>query len=369
MLPPSWNSRGGHVEGERDLLARLVAGGGDRLEDHLDAFLVRLDVGREAALVADRRGVALLLERALERVEGLGARAQRVREAREAVRDDHELLEVDLVVGMGAAVQDVHEGHRQRARVDAADVAVERQAGGLGRGLGDRQRDGQDRVRAELGLELGAVEVDHQPVDERLVERVLAHHLGRELVVDRGHGLQHALAQVAALVAVAQLHRLALAGRGARRHGGAAHRAAFEHDLDLDGRVAAAVEDLAGENGINRCHDYSSSFVHQCRRSLSRARSGCGPPAEAAACDPSTPGGRWRVSEPRSLRLPAVSEWQAAAGDGCGAGLLAELWVHQALLARGHDDDAAGRHGVAATVLGGVVADDRAARQLDARGR
>ena len=220
-----------------------------------------LTFGREAALVADRGRVALLLEGALERVEGLGPGAQRVREAGEAVRDDHELLEVDLVVGVRAAVQDVHEGHGQRARVDAADVAVERQAGGLGRGLGDRQRDGQDRVRAELRLELGAVEVDHQPVDERLVERVLADHLAGELVVHRRDGLQHALAEVAALVAVAQLHRLALARRGARRHGGAAHGAALEDHLDLDGGVAAAVEDLPREDRINRCHDYSSSFV------------------------------------------------------------------------------------------------------------
>ena len=54
-------------------------------------------------------------------------------------RHHHELLEVDAVVGVRAAVQDVHHRHGQHARRLAAEVAVERQAR-LGRGrLGDRE--------------------------------------------------------------------------------------------------------------------------------------------------------------------------------------------------------------------------------------
>ena len=77
---------------------------------------------------------------------------------------------------------------------------------------------------------------------------------GREHVLHVRDRLQHALAAVALLVAVAQLHRHALAGGGAGRHRRAAHRSALEHHLHLDGRVAAAVQDLARENGIDRTH-------------------------------------------------------------------------------------------------------------------
>ena len=59
---------------------------------------------------------------------------------------------------------------------------------------------------------------------------------------------QHALAAVAVLVAVAPLHRLVGAGRGAGRHGGAAQRAVLQHHVHLDGRIAPAVEDLARED-------------------------------------------------------------------------------------------------------------------------
>ena len=54
--------------------------------------------------------------------------------------------------------------------------------------------------------------------------------------------------------AVAQLDSLMRAGRGAGRHGGAAHRAVFEHDIDLDRRIAAGIEDLAADDVDDRGH-------------------------------------------------------------------------------------------------------------------
>ena len=63
----------------------------------------------------------------LQRMEDLGAAAQRFGEGLRPDRHHHELLEVDRIVGVGAAVEDVHHRHRQQGRAGAADVAVERQ--------------------------------------------------------------------------------------------------------------------------------------------------------------------------------------------------------------------------------------------------
>ncbi len=120
-------------------------------------------LGREAALVAEAGGQALLLQHRLERVVDLGARAQRLAEGRRADRRDHELLDVDVGVGVRAAVEDVHHRHRQQVGVGAADVAEQRQVGGLGGGPGDGERDAEDRVGAELGLVGGAVELESSP--------------------------------------------------------------------------------------------------------------------------------------------------------------------------------------------------------------
>ncbi len=228
----------------RHVLAGLVAGGVDGLHDHLDGLLVAAEVGGEAALVADGRAEVLLLQHGLETVVDLGADAQRLLEAAGADRHDHELLQVDVVVGVLAAVHDVHHRHRQREGVDAADVLVERQLERGGGGVGGRQRDAEDRVGAELGLVRRAVELDEHAVDEALVGGVEPDDLLGDHVVHVVDGGAHALAEVLTRV-VAQLDRLVLAGGGAGGHVGATDRAGLELDLDLDRGVAAGVEDLA----------------------------------------------------------------------------------------------------------------------------
>ena len=107
-------------------------------------------------------------------MEHLGAAAQRLAERRRADRHDHELLQVEVVVGVRAAVDHVHQRHRQLHRARAAEVAVQRQRRFLGRGLGHRHRHREHRVGAQARLVLGAVEVDQRLVDERLLGRVEA---------------------------------------------------------------------------------------------------------------------------------------------------------------------------------------------------
>jgi len=87
-----------------------------------------------------------------------------------------------------------------------------------------------------------------------LIGRVHSFELGRNHRLHVGNGRQHALASVVALIAVAQLHGLMLAGRSARRHNGAAHRAAFQNDIRLYGRIPARIKDFAGTNSNNLSH-------------------------------------------------------------------------------------------------------------------
>ena len=182
----------------------------------------------------------------LQRVVDLGAHAQRLGERRRAARDDHELLEVDVVVGVHAAVEHVHHRHRQHVRRRAAEVAVQRQP--LARrpaawaAASETPRIALAPSRDLLGVPSSAISASSSAA---LVGRVEAAQRLGDLAVHVRDGLRDALAAVA-LAAVAQLDRLELAGRRARGHGGAADGARVELDLDLDGGVAARVEDLAG---------------------------------------------------------------------------------------------------------------------------
>ena len=196
--------------------------------------------------------------------EGLGARG-----------DDEVLLEGELVARVRPAVDHVEARHRHdqlRVAGEVSVVAVERDALGGRAGLGDGEGDAEDGVRAEVGLVRRVIHLVHQVVDGRLVGRVHAQDLGSDLVVHVGDSAEDALAHVP-ITLVAQLDGLIRARRRTAGHRRAVQLAA-RHDVDLDRRVAARVEDLAGLHGVDgghlRVHD-AARAVHD-RRALRQRR-------------------------------------------------------------------------------------------------
>ncbi len=155
------------------------------------------------------------LSAASQRVKCLRAPAHRLGERRRADREDHELLKVDRVVGVRAAIDDIHHRRRQNSSHGAADVAVKRQARSFRRRLGDGKRDAENCVRAELRFVFRAVELDQRLVNLQLIFRLEAAYGVENLAIDRFDGLQNAFAAEASLVSVAQFDRFARAGRSA----------------------------------------------------------------------------------------------------------------------------------------------------------
>ena len=112
-----------------------------------------------------------------------------------------------------------------------------------GRSLGRGERAAEDGVRAEVRFVRRAVRFDHPFIQRALILGIHAAQRLGELVPDIVHRFAHALAQPG-LATVAQLDGLEAARRGARRHRRAAEGGVFERDVDLDGGIAARVEDL-----------------------------------------------------------------------------------------------------------------------------
>ena len=134
------NLRRGDVERERDVLPRAVSCLLDGPHQELQRIGVLPEVGRKAPFVPDRGDQALLVEELLQRVEHLGAHAQRFREGGGPDRDDHEFLDVEVVVRVRPPVDDVHERDGKGLGARAAEVAVEGQGVRLGGRFRDRDR-------------------------------------------------------------------------------------------------------------------------------------------------------------------------------------------------------------------------------------
>ena len=103
----------------RDALAQAEI---DRLHDQPQRCLIRFAARRESALIADRRREVLFFEQRLERMKRFDAGAQRLRKTRLADGHDHELLHLEAIVGVPAAVEHIHERRREDARASAAEI-------------------------------------------------------------------------------------------------------------------------------------------------------------------------------------------------------------------------------------------------------
>ena len=117
---------GSRIQGDGDVLARNESSSLDGLHDHFAGLIVALQVRREPALVTHAGGESHLLQDALQRMEGLDAIPEGLREGWSPDGHDHEFLEVHTVVGMLPAVQDVHHGHWKARRPRPTQVGVER---------------------------------------------------------------------------------------------------------------------------------------------------------------------------------------------------------------------------------------------------
>ncbi len=223
------------------------------------ASRVEAKVRCKTALVAHRRRQPLFVRPFFQRVENLRSPAHRLGKRIGTYRHHHEFLKIDGVVGMLAAIDDVHHRHRQDMRIDPADIAIQRQPARIGSGFRNGQAYAQYRVGSKVRLVVSAIQVDHHRINIFLILGIEVDQRFTDIVIHRGYRLQHPLAHVARLVAVTLLGGFISAGRRARRHGCAAETAIFQQHIDFDRRVAPAVEDFAGVNVDYGCHGVAPS--------------------------------------------------------------------------------------------------------------
>src|SRR5262249_50590573 len=139
----------------------------------------------------------------------------RIRHGRRADGHDHEFLHVDGIVGVRAAIDDVHHRARQHARLRAAEIAIERLANAHSAGFGDGERDTENGVGAEASFVLRAIELDHDTIDAALIFSIHAEDGVGDFAVHRFHRVAHAFAEIAVRLAVALFVSLVCAGGGA----------------------------------------------------------------------------------------------------------------------------------------------------------
>jgi hypothetical protein len=148
-------------------------------------------------------------------VEALRTPPQALGKRRRPQGSEHELLDLEPIVGVSAAVDHVHQRDRQEVGLGTAEVPVQGQSGRYRRGPGHGQGDPEDGVRSQPAPIHGPVELDHDPVDVSLVQGVDLGHRRRDLVLDVPARVEHASPPVPLVVPVPELQGLVPPGRRA----------------------------------------------------------------------------------------------------------------------------------------------------------
>ncbi len=233
-------------------------------------------MGCKAALIADVGIMAGVVQTFAQCMKDFRPNTHGLGERFRSHRHDHEFLEINRVVRVCTAIDDIHHRHRQDMRIRTAKISVDRQPACHCRGLGDRERYAKDGVGAEPLLGWRPVKITKDAIYAQLIFCFELLQRIEYLAIDRIDGLAHALPEITFRIAVAQLVRLKRAGRRAGGNARAAHGTIFQYNVDLDGWIAATVKNFTPDYFQNRCHmsvpSDTQSELRECDRSCEDLR-------------------------------------------------------------------------------------------------
>ena len=129
--------------------------------------------------------------------------AQRFGKGFSAHRHNHEFLEIHVVVGVRAAIQNVHHRYRQDIGGSATQVAVQRESVLRRGGSRHCHRNGKNRISSQAALILRSIKFNHGMVDRTLFRSV---HIRERVGYLAGHildRLENALSEIARVIAIA----------------------------------------------------------------------------------------------------------------------------------------------------------------------
>jgi hypothetical protein len=112
------------IDPETDILSRAIAGLSNGLHDQGEGFFIGLEIRSKSSLIAHRGFVAFSLQDRLEVVKDFRPHSQRFLKTLRPGRKDHKFLNVQIIISMGSAVEDVHQGQGKPVGRRASEMTV-----------------------------------------------------------------------------------------------------------------------------------------------------------------------------------------------------------------------------------------------------
>ena len=196
------------VHRQSDVFAQLVASCFNRFSDNSQSFSVGTQVRSVAAFVTNSSVHTFSFQNFSQVVEHFGTHTYGFFQGFRANWLNHEFLNVDVVVSVLAAVDDVH--HRNWHGVFAwgavqfSDVSVQWQTFSSSCCFGVSQGYSQNGVCTEVRFVFSTVQIDHDLVDASLIFSIFTQQSLSDWAVYRTNSFQYAFTHEARFVAITQ---------------------------------------------------------------------------------------------------------------------------------------------------------------------
>ncbi len=191
-------------------------------------------------------------------MEGLSTIAKGFFKARSAHGDNHEFLQVEVVIGMCATVDDVHHRNGKLHCTHTTKIAIKGKTHFFSSCAGNCHGDCQNSISTKAALIFCAIKSNHLAIDQGLIGCFHAANQVSDFAIDVFNSLQDALTTVALRILITEFNSFTDTRGGARRHSCAARSTTFQNDFRFDRGVATAIEDLATNYINNSTHFFSS---------------------------------------------------------------------------------------------------------------
>ena len=113
------------IERNHNIFARRVTGFFDGFENRFNRFFVRFQIRGKTAFIAHRSCVTATFQNFFQIMKNLRPGAKCFRKRFRADRHNHKFLKIHIIVGVCAAVDNVHHRNGQSFRVYAADITIQ----------------------------------------------------------------------------------------------------------------------------------------------------------------------------------------------------------------------------------------------------
>ena len=242
------------IHSENNIFTRFVSGTFNSINNESQSFFGRFQIRSKTAFITNVSVVTGSFKVLLQGVENFSTHTNSFTDRRSANRHNHEFLNVDWVISMLTAVQNIHHRNRQNMSHRTAKVTIKRKFAFFSLSFRNSHRNGENSISTEFAFVFSAIEFNHSFINVDLVIGIKTSQSVINSVINIFNGFQNTFSAKTGFVAITKFNSFVNTGRSAGRNSGTSESTALKNNISLNGRITTRINNFSSMNIYNSTH-------------------------------------------------------------------------------------------------------------------